>query len=242
MEFLQVNEISKSFGGLNAVYQVSCTVREGETMGMIGPNGAGKSTFFNLISGFLRPDHGEIRFLGKGIQGKRADQICHLGITRTFQLIQNFPRMTVLENVMVGAFARTNDGSNGRAKSLKILEAVQLAGKAHLPVKSLTYAEKKSVELARALATEPQLILVDEYMAGLTPTEVQEAIGLFRRIQERYAVTLFLVEHIMPAIMALSDRVIVLHHGEKIAEGPPQEIMKNRGVIESYLGEEELLA
>jgi branched-chain amino acid transport system ATP-binding protein len=194
-------------------------------MGMIGPNGAGKSTFFHIISGFLRPDRGEIRFQGKAIQGKRPDEICHLGISRTFQLIQNFPKMTALENVMVGAFAHTDGVAHARSKSMEMLAAVQLVNKAHWPVKSLTYAEKKSVELARALATE-----------------VQEAIGLFRRIREQRRITLFLVEHIMHAIMTLSDRVIVLHHGEKIAEGTPQEIMKNQGVIESYLGEEELLA
>jgi branched-chain amino acid transport system ATP-binding protein len=237
-----VQEITKSFGGLRAVHRVSCAVGEGETIGMIGPNGAGKSTFFNLISGFLRPDDGGIRFRGKEIQGKRPDEICRLGITRTFQLIQNFPKMTVLENVMVGAFARTEDPAQARENSMEMLEVVHLSKKASLPVKSLTYAEKKSVELARALATEPKLILVDEYMAGLTPTEIQEAIGLFRRIREERRLTLFLVEHIMQAIMALSDRVIVLHHGEKIAESKPQEIVRNPAVMESYLGEEDLLA
>lgn len=242
MAFLQVNEITKSFGGLNAISGVSCTVREGETMGMIGPNGAGKSTFFHIISGFLRPDRGEIRFQGKAIQGKRPDEICHLGISRTFQSIQNFPKMTALENVMVGAFAHADGVDHARSKSMEMLEAVQLINKAHWPVKSLTYAEKKSVELARALATEPKLILADEYMAGLTPTEVQEAIGLFQRIRQQRRITLFLVEHIMHAIMTLSDRVIVLHHGEKIAEGTPPEIVRNPEVIESYLGEEELLA
>jgi len=242
MEFLQVKGITKSFGGLKAIQNISCALREGETLGMIGPNGAGKTTFFNLISGFLHPNNGEIRFRGQGIHGKRPDEICHLGITRTFQLIQNFPKMTALENVMVGAFTHTDDVAHARSKSLEMLEAVHLGGRAHLPVKSLTYAEKKSVELARALATRPKLILVDEYMAGLTPTEIQEAIGLFRRIRERQKVTLFLVEHIMQAIMTLSDRVIVLHHGEKLAEGTPQEIVRNKEVIESYLGEEVLLA
>ncbi len=242
MDFLKLNGIYKNFGGLNAIHNVSCTMEEGETIGMIGPNGAGKTTFFNLISGFVRPNSGEIRFQGQKIHGKKPDEICHLGITRTFQLIQIFSKMTVLENVMVGAFAKTDNPDLARSRSMEILEALHLSDKANLPVKSLTYAERKSVELARALATQPKLILVDEYMAGLTPTEVQEAITFFQRIMKRQKVSFFLVEHIMHAIMTLSDRVIVLNHGEKLAEGTPQEILKNKDVIESYLGEEELLA
>lgn len=238
MEILEVLKITKSFGGLTAVHGVSCAVREGETVGMIGPNGAGKSTLFNLISGFLWPDEGEVRFRGQEIQGKRPDEICRLGIARTFQLIENFPKMTVLENVMVGSFARTVDSAQARKNAMEILDDVHLRAKASLPVMSLTYAEKKSAELARALATEPAFLLVDEYMAGLTPTEIQEAIGLFRRIREKRHLSLFLVEHIMQAIMALSDRVIVLHHGEKIAEGSPQEIVRNPAVMKSYLGED----
>lgn len=239
MPLLEGKGVTRYFGGLAAVRAVDFYVNQGEIVGLIGPNGAGKTTLFNLISGALVPQSGEIRFKGENITGLRPHVICRKGIARTFQLVRVFPNMSVLENVLMGALFGKSDG-RGMGEALeeaeKWLDFVGLSAVQNLPARSLTLVNQKRLEVARALATGPELLLLDELMAGLNPTEVAQTMELVSRIRER-GITVFMVEHVMKAIMGICDRIIVLHHGEKIAEGTPQEIANSRTVIEVYLGE-----
>jgi len=234
---LDVRAVDKRFGGLRAVAGLSFTVAEGEVVGLIGPNGSGKTTVFNLISGMLRPDAGEIRLAGRSLAGLRPHAICRLGVARTFQIVQPFNSLTVGENVTVGAFRTTDDPRQAGAEADRVLDLVGLSGKRHQRPPELTIADRKRLELARGLATRPQLLLLDEVMAGLRPAETLEIIDLIRRIHAG-GVTLLVIEHVMRAIMSLSERIVVIHHGEKICEGPPSDVARDRGVIRAYLGEE----
>lgn len=239
MHILEGNAVTKHFGGLAAVSEVDFAVDQGEVVGLIGPNGAGKTTLFNLISGALAPDSGTIRFQGTSITGLKPHLICRKGLARTFQSVRVFPHMPAQANVQLAArFGRAGGMSPAEAnrETVELLEFVGLAGVGAVPAKDLKLPQQKRLEVARALATKPQVLLLDELMAGLNPTEVAEAMDLVYRIRDR-GVTLFLIEHVMKAIMGVCDRIIVLHHGKKIAEGTPQEIATSRTVVEVYLGE-----
>jgi branched-chain amino acid transport system ATP-binding protein len=237
MELLEVHRISKYFGGLVAVQEVSFSLKKGQILGIIGPNGAGKTTLFSLISGFYRPDRGEVYFNGKPIHGLRPDEICKRALVRTFQVMQPFSNLTVLDNVTVGALARISKVKQAQKKAMEILEIVQLRDRADEIAGKLTLAQRKCLEVARALATDPQVILMDECMAGLTPTEARQTMRLIERLNEG-GLSFLLIEHVMEIIMNLSHRIIVLNYGGKIAEGTPQQILSDRAVIEAYLGEE----
>jgi len=234
--FLEVERLSKRFGGLHAVRELSFSVGEGEIVALIGPNGAGKTTAFALISGFLPPDDGDIRFRGRSIVGRTPHQVCALGIARTFQIVRPFPRLTVLQNVVVGALLRHADVRAAAARAGAVLEEVGLAAKRDQPARGLTLADRKRLELARALATEPTMLLLDEVMAGLTPTETERLVELLRAINGR-GVAILLIEHVMRAVMTVSQRVIVLSGGQQIAAGPPAQVANDPAVIEAYLGD-----
>ena len=239
MRILEGESVTKSFGGLTAVYDVDFHVNQGEIVGLIGPNGAGKTTLFNLISGAIALSSGMTRFKGERITGLRPNQICKRGIARTFQLIKLFANMTVLDNVLLASlFGGSKDinKSDARKASLELLAFVGLSAAKGSPAKELTLANQKWLEVARGLATKPELLLLDELMAGLNPAEVTQAMELVTRIRDR-GITIFMIEHVMKAIMSVCDRIIVLHHGVKIAEGTPEEITSNKKVVEIYLGE-----
>ncbi len=237
MSLLQVHGVSKSFGGLCAVQRVSFDLAEGEMLGLIGPNGAGKTTLFHMVSGFLPPDEGTITLAGEPLAGLRPHDICLRGLVRTFQVARPFLRLSVLENVMVGALERVEHRREAVAIAEEILRFTGLAEKSGSPGHSLTLPDRKRLELARALATGPRALLLDEVMAGLNPTETGRLIDLIRAVQAR-GVTILLIEHVMKAVMSLSQRVLVLSYGELIAEGRPEEVVRNRKVIEAYLGED----
>lgn len=236
MALLEISRVTKRFGGLTALNNVSLTVDEGEILGLIGPNGSGKTTLLNVISGFYRPDAGTIKFEGANITGIRPSSTCKKGIARTFQIVKPFLEMSVLENVTVGSLLRLNDVKEARLKATNILHHVGLAPLMAELADSLTLADMRRLELARALATNPKLLLLDEVMAGLTPREVDDMIALVKKIHES-GITLIIIEHVMKVIMSLCNRIIVLNQGEKIAEGQPREIANDPRVISIYLGE-----
>jgi branched-chain amino acid transport system ATP-binding protein len=235
---LEVQKISKSFSGLRAVQNVSFAVPEGEIVGLIGPNGAGKTTCFNLIAGVYRPDAGSVRLAGEDIGGWRPDQVCRAGLARTFQLVKPFADLTVTENVIVGALNNCRTVAEAREKSASVIEKLGLGRKRDQVAKALTLPERKLLEVARALATGPRILLLDEVMAGLRPTEMNTMVALFRELNASTGLTILLIEHVMRAVMALSRTVVVLHHGQIIASGTPDEVTHNPAVLESYLGEE----
>jgi branched-chain amino acid transport system ATP-binding protein len=241
MKLLEIDRLTKDFGGLRAVDRLDISIQDGMILGLIGPNGAGKSTAFNCIAGLYSATSGQVIYKDDDITNLKSYDVCRKGIARTFQLSKPFPNKSVLKNVMVGGFLWSKDRNRAEAKALEVLEFVNLIDKRDVLGKSLTVADRKRLELARALATDPALLLLDEVMAGLRPAEVEEVITIIRKINER-GVTIFLIEHIMQAIMSLSDLIVVIHYGKKIAEGKPEEIASDEKVIKAYLGEEYVLA
>ncbi|MDR3349977.1 MAG: ABC transporter ATP-binding protein [Acidaminococcales bacterium] len=236
MAFLKIENLTKKFGGLIANSDISIEILQGEIVGIIGPNGAGKSTFFATVSGFYKPDGGAIIFRDEEIGGKPPETICQLGIARTFQIVRPLGLLSVLDNILVGAFLRDKNRKTAREKAEAIMEFTGLKNLRDKLSNSLTIADKKRLELARAIATQPELLMLDEVMAGLTPKETQEAVELIKKIN-RAGITLLVVEHVMEVVMPISHRIMVLDGGKKIAEGTPEEVANNEDVIKAYLGE-----
>jgi branched-chain amino acid transport system ATP-binding protein len=235
---LVVDRLNRSFRGLRAVVDVSFEVAANSIAALIGPNGAGKTTTFNLIAGMLRPDSGEIRLGARRISGLRPDQACVAGLGRTFQLVKPFEGMTVLDNVVVGALVRERHVAAARRRAREVLERLDLAALADTPAAHLTLADRRRLEIARALATRPALLLLDEVMAGLRPKEIDEMVAILQAIRREEGTTLLLTEHVMRAVMALAEEMVVLHHGQVVARGAPASVVKEPAVLECYLGEE----
>lgn len=240
-EILKVTNVTKSFGGLTAVAGVSLSINEGETVGLMGPNGAGKTTLVNMICGSYSVDSGKIEFMGKDITNLPPWKRCKLGVSRTYQIPRPFPELTTLSSVVVSALCgkdRQNRSlDDAFTEATHYLEFVGLFSKRNILARDLTLFEMRGLELARALATGPKLIFIDEVMAGLNPVEAEKAVRLIERSKDQFGVTILWIEHVMAVLMRAAERVIVLHYGEKIAEGSPEEVAKNQAVIESYLGE-----
>ncbi len=237
MALLEVTAMTKEFGGLRAVDSLDLTIKKGQILGLIGPNGAGKSTAFNCIAGVYAPTSGEIVFNGKKINGEKPWDLCHKGLARTFQIVKPFASKSVLYNVMVASFSKTNSRSIAKDKALETLKFLNFEDQKDILSGNLTIADRKRLEIARALATEPELLLLDEVMAGLRPAEVDEMVETLKKLRDS-GITIFVIEHIMRAIMALSDEIVVIQFGKKIAEGTPDQIANNENVIKAYLGED----
>jgi branched-chain amino acid transport system ATP-binding protein len=235
---LTIDGVSKRFRGLVAVDRVSFEVPEGAIFAVIGPNGAGKTTMFNMIAGVFAPDGGSIAFAGERIDGLSPDQVCRRGIGRTFQLVRPFPALSVEDNVIVGALLHRRHVDAARERAHEVLRRLDLYDKRVQPASALTLPDRKRLEVARALATDPKLLLLDEVMAGLRPTETDRMVAILSELNHETGLTILLIEHVMRAVMALASRILVLHHGAAIAEGAPEEVVRERAVIESYLGVE----
>jgi branched-chain amino acid transport system ATP-binding protein len=240
MSLLVVDQVIKRFRGLTAVDGASFQVGAGEIFAVIGPNGAGKTTLFNLIAGVFAPDAGAISFEGTRIDGLAPDAICRRGIGRTFQLVRPFPALTVEDNALIGALLRRPSVEAARAHAHDVLRRLDLHDKRHQLASALTLPDRKRLEVARALATDPKLLLLDEVMAGLRPAETDRMVAILRTLNRESGITILLIEHVMRAVMALAARVLVLHHGAAIAEGTPETVVRDQAVIDSYLGAEAL--
>jgi branched-chain amino acid transport system ATP-binding protein len=237
LSLLRIDRVTKNFGGLTAVNDVSFDVNRGEIVGLIGPNGAGKTTLFNIINGFYKPSKGSVFFDGKRISGLKPHRLCKMGIARTFQVVKPLQRLSVVDNVVASAFVHTFSKQKAQEVADEVLLFTGLYEERNLVSKGLPLGKRKRLEIARALATRPRLLLLDESFAGLNPTELNESIRIIKKIKER-GITILIIEHHMKVIMSISDRIVVLNYGEKIAEGTPEEIGSNSAVIEAYLGEE----
>ncbi len=235
---LSVEGVSKRFRGLLAVDKVTFQVGRGSIFAVIGPNGAGKTTLFNIIAGMFAPDRGSVAFAGERIEALAPDEICRRGIGRTFQLVRPFPALTVEDNVVIGAMLRRHDPAGARRHAHEVLARLDLFGKRHQPASALTLPDRKRLEVARALATDPKLLLLDEVMAGLRPAETDRMVSALTQLNREFGLTILLIEHVMRAVMALAARVLVLHHGAAIAEGSPEAVVREPAVIQSYLGAE----
>ena len=238
---LTVSGLSKSFRGLKAVADVSFHVGDKEILALIGPNGAGKTTCFNLIAGAMPPDAGTVALAGRTITGLRADQVCRAGIGRTFQVVKPFAGLSVLDNVTVGALNASKHVHEAKERARAVLDLLDLGHKTDEPASALTLPDRKRLEVARALATGPKLLLLDEVMAGLRPTECDRLVEILAGLNRRDGLTILLIEHVMRAVMQLAQRIVVLHHGEKIAEGAPDAVVRDPAVLDCYLGEEAVL-
>ena len=235
---LSIDAVSKRFRGLLAVDNVSFRVAQGSIFAVIGPNGAGKTTLFNIIAGMSAPDRGSIAFAGERIDGLTPDEICRRGIGRTFQLVRPFPALSVEDNVAIGAMLHRHDPALARRRAHEVLKQLDLFGKRHQPASALTLPDRKRLEVARALATDPKLLLLDEVMAGLRPAETDRMVSVLTTLNREAGLTILLIEHVMRAVMALAARVLVLHHGAAIAEGAPAAVVREPAVVQSYLGAE----
>jgi branched-chain amino acid transport system ATP-binding protein len=236
MSFLQIRKVSRFFGGIAAIKDVSFEVRKGEILGLIGPNGAGKTTMFNVVNGFYHPSRGEVHFNDRRISGLKPHQICRRGIARTFQVVKPLQRMSVFDNVIASSFIRAKDKKMAVDIARESLQFTGLYEDRDIISRGLPLGKRKRLEIARALATQPELLLLDESFAGLNPAELDESIGIIRKIKDR-GITIMIIEHHMKVIMAISDRIVVLNYGEKIAEGTPLQIRSSPLVVEAYLGE-----
>jgi branched-chain amino acid transport system ATP-binding protein len=235
---LSLQNVSKRFRGLVAVDGVSFEVNEGEIFAVIGPNGAGKTTLFNMIAGALKPNQGNIMFDGEPVHGLAPDAVCRRGIARTFQLVRPFPALSVEDNVVIGALAHRHGIGEARERAQALLRRFDLFERRHQPASALTLPDRKRLEVVRALATEPKLLLLDEVVAGLRPTEVDRLVGVLKELNRDSGLTILMIEHVMRAVMALAGRVLVLDHGTPIAEGPPEAVVRDPAVVQSYLGAE----